>query len=400
MKVLKPFYYDDFKCIGGECIDNCCSNNWRIDIDEKTYKKYKRLKGQWGKKINSNISKVRSNSNYLQYGKINLKNGVCALLSEEKLCTIHSILGEEYLCNTCKMYPRLIKKYGEIYERNLHISCPEVARYIINMKENFSFNIEEETLSELDKEYIFYNKQDEKLYNLLWESRILAMEVIQFKEIDLWKRIVFLKLIVDKVQNRIDESNYNNYLELLNILRSEIKNINVINSLDNIPLALDIKLKFIQSILQAKNNQGLNSEKYSNLIEEYNALFEQVNTDENILDSIEKKEKEFNTYLKDKENILENLLIYLIYKYFMEALNTKDVNKAVTKIIINYVMIKTFLLARYNKNNKELREEDFVEVFYIFSRVVEHNSVFLNELYKNIKKAGYDNINYVTILVR
>ena len=45
MKVLKPFYYDDFKCIGGECIDNCCGNNWRIDIDEKTYKKYKKLKG-------------------------------------------------------------------------------------------------------------------------------------------------------------------------------------------------------------------------------------------------------------------------------------------------------------------------------------------------------------------
>ena len=44
MKVLKPFYYDDFKCIGSKCIDNCCSNNWNIDIDEKTYKKYKKLK--------------------------------------------------------------------------------------------------------------------------------------------------------------------------------------------------------------------------------------------------------------------------------------------------------------------------------------------------------------------
>lgn len=400
MQILKPFYYNNFKCTGGECIDNCCSNNWNIDIDKKTYKKYKKLRGSWGEKINRNISRNRRDSNFLKYGKINLKNGKCTLLNEEGLCTLHSDLGEEYLCNTCKMYPRLINKYGKIYERNLYISCPEVARYIINMKENFSFNIEEETLSDLDKAYIFNNKKDENLYNLLWESRILAMEVIQFKEIDLWKRIVFLKLIVDKVQNRIDESNYNNYLELLNILRSEITNINVINSLDNIPVALDIKLKFIQSILQAKNNQGSSNEKYSNLIEEYNALFEQVNTDENILDSIEKKEKEFNTYLKDKENILENLLIYLIYTYFMEALNTKDVNKAVTKIIINYVMIKTFLLARYNKNNKELKEEDFVEVFYIFSRVVEHNSVFLNELYKNIKEAGYDNINYVTILVR
>ena len=249
MKVLKPFYYDNFKCIGGQCIDNCCANNWKIDIDEKTYKKYKRLKGQWGKKINSNIRKVRSNSNYLQYGKINLKNGACALLSEEKLCTIHSVLGEEYLCNTCKVYPRQINKYGEIYERNLSMSCPEVARYIVKMKEEFSFNMEDEILSDLDKEYIFNNKQDEKLHNLLWHSRILAMEIIYFKEIELWKRIVFLKLMVDKVQKRIDQNNYDNYEELLNALREQITDINVINSLDKIHVELDIKLKFIHKSL-------------------------------------------------------------------------------------------------------------------------------------------------------
>ena len=399
MKILKPFYYDNFKCIGGECIDNCCVNNWKIDIDEKTYKKYKKLKGEWGKKINSNISRIRKKTNYLQYGKINLKNGKCALLGEQGLCTIHNILGEGYLCNTCKMYPREINKYEEIYERNLSMSCPEVARYIVKRKEKFSFNMEEETLSDLDKAYIFNNKKDENLYNLLWESRILAMEVIQFKEIDLWKRIVFLKLIVDKVQNRIDENNYNNYLELLNILRSEITNINVINSLDKIPSLLDMKLRFIQSVLQAKNNQGTNNEKYINLIDEYNELFEESNNNEDILKLIEKKENEFNDYLKDKENILENLLIYLIYKYFMRALNTKDLNRDTNKIIIIYTTIKALLLARYNKNNKELKEEDFVEIFYIFSRVVEHNSVFLNELYKNIKEAGYDNINYLTILV-
>lgn len=399
MKVLKPVYYGDFKCIANKCIDSCCIG-WRVDIDKKSYKKYKKVNGEFSKKINESIVRNRSANTDLQYGKMKLNNNRCKMLNEDNLCDLYVILGENYLCNTCKMYPREIKKYGDVYERNLSMSCPEVARYIINMKEQFSFNMEEENLSELDKNYIFNNKQDEKLYNLLWESRILAMEVIQFKEIDLWKRIVFLKLIVDKVQNRIDESNYNNYLELLNILRSEITNINVINSLDKIPMIFDIKLKFIQSVLQARYNQGTNNEKYINLIEEYNELFEQVNSDENILELIEKKENEFNNYLKEKQNILENLLIYLIYKYFMEALNTKDVNKAVTKIIINYVMIKTFLLARYNKNNKELKEEDFVEIFYVFSRAVEHNSMFLNELYKNIKEAGYDNINYVTILVR
>lgn len=62
-------------------------------------------------------------------------------------------------------------------------------------------------------------------------------------------------------------------------------------------------------------------------------------------------------------------------------------------------MIKMLLLGRYNKNNKELSEEDFVEVFYVFSRVIEHNTIFLDKLYNGIKEAGYDKIAYTTILV-
>lgn len=400
MKVLKPFYYDGFKCIGGQCIDNCCGNNWRIDIDEKTYKKYKKLKGEWGKKINNNISRKRSNPNYLQYGKINLKNNKCSLLSEDGLCTIHCSLGEDYLCNTCRVYPRSISKYGNIYERNLSISCPEVARYIIKCKDNFSFNLEDEKLSDLDKDYIVNNKYNEKLYNILWDTRSLAMEIIQFKEIEVWKRISFFKMLTDKVQNIINEKQYDNYEEVLNNFREQIMNIDVINSLDKISVIPDVKVKFIQSALQVRANNGLNNDKFTSLIIEYNELFDKNIDFKNNVENIIKIEEEFNTYLKEQENIIENLLIYLIYKYFMKALHTKDLNAEVNNIILSYAMIKILLLARYNKNNKELKQEDFVEVFYLFSREVEHNTIFLKNIYKDIKEAGYDTLAYMTILVR
>lgn len=399
MKVLKPFYYDDFKCTANECIDNCCSN-WKIEIDEKTYKKYKKLKGDLGKKINNNISRIRSNTNYLKYGKINLKSNNCSLLSEDGLCNIHSELGEDYLCNTCRVYPREIRKYGEIYERNLSISCPEAARYIIKSKENFSFNLEDENLSDLDKDYIVNNKYNEKLYNILWDTRSLAMEIIQFKEIEIWKRISFFKMLTDKVQNIINEKQYDNYEEILNNFREQVTNINVINSLDKISVISDVKIKFIQSALQVRTNQGSNNEKFDNLLREYNELFDKDIDFKSNVENIIEKEKEFNIYLKEQENILENLLIYLIYKYFMNALYTKDLNAEVNNIILSYAMIKMLLLARYNKNNKKLNEEDFVEVFYLFSRVVEHNTVFLSNIYKNIKEAGYDTLAYMTILVR
>ena len=399
MKVLKPFYYDDFKCTANECVDNCCSN-WKIEIDEKTYKKYKKLKGEWGKKINNNISRKRSGANYLQYGKINLKNNKCSLLSEDGLCTIHGSLGEDYLCSTCKKYPRDIRKYGEIYERNLSISCPEVARYIIKSKENFSFNLEDEKLSDLDKDYIVDSKYNEKLFNILWDTRSLTMEIIQFKEIEIWKRISFFKMLTDKVQNIINEKQYDNYEEVLNNFREQITNIDVIYSLDKISLISDVKVKFIQSALQIRANNGLNNDKFTSLIIEYNELFDKDIDFKSNVENIIKIEEEFNTYLKEQENIIENLLIYLIYKYFMKALHTKDLNAEVNNIILSYAMMKMLLLSRYNKNNKKLNEEDFVEVFYLFSREIEHNTVFLSNIYKDIKEAGYDTLAYMTILVR
>lgn len=397
MKVLKPFYYDDFKCIAGDCIDNCCHAEWEISIDKKTYKKYRKLKGQWGNKINNNIGRIRSNISDLRYGKIKLKNKGCSLLDEKGLCTIHANLGVGYLCNTCKVYPREITKLGEIYERNLFMSCPEVARYFVRHKENFYFNMGEEELSDLDKDYIIDKSYDEKLYNLLWDSRSLAMEIIQFKEIEIWKRIIFLKILTDKVQKLIDEENYENYEKVLNTFRNEITNIDVINSLDKIKFVEDVKFNFIQSIINKSSK--LKRVKYSQLINDYYEMFNATDDKKENLKLLFEKEREFNIFLKEYENILENLLIYLIYGYFMLALYSKNLNKQVNKVVITYSMIKMLLLGRWYKNNKNLTEEDFVEILYVFSRVIEHSSTFLNKIYEAIKEVGYDKIAYTTILV-
>uniref|UniRef100_UPI002670D1B1 flagellin lysine-N-methylase n=1 Tax=uncultured Clostridium sp. TaxID=59620 RepID=UPI002670D1B1 len=356
-----------------------------------------KLKGQWRNKINNNIGRIRSNISDLRYGKIKLKDKGCSLLDEKGLCTIHANLGVGYLCNTCKVYPREITKLGEIYERNLFMSCPEIARYFVRHKENFYFNMDEEELSDLDKDYIVDKSYDEKLYNLLWDSRSLAMEIIQFKEIEIWKRIIFLKILTDKVQKLIDEESYENYEKVLNTFRSEITNIDVINSLDKIKFVEDVKFDFIQSIIN-KSSQ-LKRVKYSQLINDYYEMFNATDDKKENLKLLFEKEREFNIFLKDYENILENLLIYLIYGYFMLALYSKDLNKQVNKVVITYSMIKMLLLGRWFKNNKKLEEEDFVEVIYVFSRVIEHNRSFLNKIYEGVKEVGYDKIAYITILV-
>ena len=48
------------------------------------------------------------------------------------LCELYINSGEGYLSRTCQTHPRLINQYKEdILERNLQLTCPVVAKYLV-----------------------------------------------------------------------------------------------------------------------------------------------------------------------------------------------------------------------------------------------------------------------------
>lgn len=398
MKILKPFYYDDFKCIADKCKDSCCIG-WTVHIDKKSYNKYKKVKGDFGRFLNDNIARNRKDLNDLAYGKMKLNTNRCSLLSEDNLCNLYINLGEDYLCNTCKIYPRMVRKYGEIYEKYLTLSCPEVARIISSFNNPFSFNLDDEALTDFEKEYISEEKYNNKLYNLLWEARSLSIEIAQFKEIEIWKRLLFIKLVEEKIQNVINTSEYDQADSLINSLRESVIDSRIIESLDEIKRVDKVKLLFISTFLKARSNSGITNNTFFSLLVDFNVLVNDKSEDE-VLELLENKEKEFNEYFKEKDYILENYIVYNLYNNYMKALYSKDLNKEIVRLILSYSVIKVLLIARWSKNDKLLKEEDIIDVLYSFSRVLEHSEKFIEIIYRNIKEAGYDTLAYLTILVR
>ena len=398
MQVLKPSYYDKFRCIGKDCKDTCCIG-WKIQIDKKSYNKYKKVKGEFGRYLNGSIKRNRNKETDLFYGEIKLENGRCPLLNEHNLCEVYINLGEEFLCNTCKIYPRFIRKYGDIYEKSLSLSCPEVSKILVDLKEDFAFNMEHENLKEVEMEYVTQENYNTGLYNMLWEGRSLSIQVAQFKELEIWKRLIFIKLIEEKLQNLIYESTYNNLDNVIRNLTNTITSYDVIKSFDNIKKVNTIKVLFIRMILQKSANLGKTSDKFWDILKEFNILFEGQN-EISISDLLDDKENEFNNYFEEYDYIFENYIVYNLYNNYMKCLITKDLNKEVLILILKYSIIKILLLAKWNANNKALVKEDIIDVLYSFSRVIEHNDVFLNDLYKEIKEAEYDTLAYLTILVR
>lgn len=145
-KKLAASYFKNFKCIGGACEDTCCVG-WQIMIDEKSYKKYKKVKNPEMKKRLDKAIVVKKNSiSEDEMAKIKLKNNNCSFLNKTGLCDLYSELGEGYLSKTCRLYPRTINEVNDTREYALAFSCPEAARCILLNEEG----IELEEIMEMD----------------------------------------------------------------------------------------------------------------------------------------------------------------------------------------------------------------------------------------------------------
>jgi lysine-N-methylase len=130
---IQPKYADSFRCIGSACEDTCCAG-WTVPIDRATWEKYQSLP--------ESPLRVLMEANVLRnaecteagtaFAKIRM-NGAnqCPMLTEERLCRIHTELGEELLSHACATYPRIVHSLGGMEERALSLSCPEAARLVL-----------------------------------------------------------------------------------------------------------------------------------------------------------------------------------------------------------------------------------------------------------------------------
>lgn len=392
MLVLKPTYYDEFKCIAGACKDSCCIG-WQISVDKASFNRYRKINQDFGRYLNKNVSKNRENRSDIDYGKISLSENMrCSFLNENNLCQIYINLGEEFLCNTCKEYPRYITKFRNRYERRMTISCPEVARLILESENPISFEIIEEEVNGKEIKGSIYDKHLEKI---LWDVRMLSIEIAQFREIPVWKRLIFIKQATDKVQKLIEEQSYND--KVISVLSEYVQSEKNIIALDLLKANRKEKNTFIKDVFNFRMSIGTGNEMFLKFTKDIGEFQELIN--EKKID-ITNLENEFNIYFYNKEYILEHYMVYYIYGHFMNAVWTNDLKGETSILIINCILIKHMLLVRWYNRGKNLEISDIIDVVYSFSRAMEHNLNFKEDFYKAVRKNDIDDLESIVTFVK
>ncbi len=126
--VFAPEYYNEFKCVAGNCKHSCCID-WEICIDEEALEKYRKMKDVW--------KTVKKNGD--EHCFVLSADGRCPHLNADGLCDIIISHGEDSLCEICKNHPRFFNCFGkEKIEAGLGAVCEEACRLILQNQKTFS----------------------------------------------------------------------------------------------------------------------------------------------------------------------------------------------------------------------------------------------------------------------
>lgn len=406
---LIPKYMKDFKCIGGECEDTCCSG-WTVTIDKKTYKKYQKLNdNELRTKLKDNVKRIKKSdikSDELYARFIMGSNGCCSLLTEDKWCHIQKELGEEALSVTCQSYPRNLNKVDDNLELSARVSCPEVARLALLQPNGIEF----ESLDfEINPVWPLYRYQDSEsskgIRSYFWPVRMLAIEILQSRQISLGDRMLVLGMFINALQTEINNANESKIPQIIELYQANLKDSNFLASICNLNTNLDVQLQVLFELIKYRTKLGIESDRYLLTMEEMIAGFNQVDENSNFDSFKESYKTNFNEYyfpyMQTKEYILENYVVNLVYNLLFPSSDGSNSSLFDEFVIIAtlYALLKIHLVGVSGKH-KALDDELVIRVVQSYAKVMEHNNRYIRSVLEELKLNNYYSLAHVSVLVK
>ncbi len=366
-----PDYYEEFKCIADKCEDTCCAG-WQIVIDKESLQKYKKVRGNFRKRMLGSV-------NWLQGTFRQDKDKRCAFLNENNLCDLYLAQGKNGFCKTCREYPRHTEEFEGVREITLSLSCPEVARIVMNRTEPVAFISWEE---DGDEEFDDF---DPFLYSVLEDARKEMLGILQDRSLTVAERAVLVLGMAHDMQGRMNRRELFDCMTVIDKYTGD--------------RALVFVRKYLDRADVKERENGLAPVMFTHLYklellrEEWGVLLDET---QDLLygdrDAYRQIRAEFAAYQKADGAVdihLEQLLVYFLFTYFPGAVYDGEIYAKAQLAVYSAWMIWELWMARWLKNEKTLDLEEMTELVYRFSREVEHSDVNLKTIEKIMEKKWF-----------
>lgn len=361
-----PDYYHEFRCIADKCDDTCCAG-WQIVVDRNSLRKYRAVKGSFRKRIWKSVD--WRGETFRQD-----KEKRCFFLNDKNFCDMYTALGADSLCRTCRLYPRHVEEFEGVREITLSLSCPEVARILMNRIEPVSFRTVEK---EGDEEYEDF---DPFLYSELLDARDVIREILQNRELPLRVRAGLVYGLSRDMQRRVNRQELFSCNEVLEKYQRSSAEKFVKDKIREGKEKPEHWFAFVRDNFRKLHKLELLKKDWEYLLLEVEQRLYLRHTPE----EYQKISEEFEAWIEAQhfpwEIQKEQLMVYFIDTYFCGAVYDGQILAKAQMALLCAEMLEEMLKVRWLRNEKMLDVEDVIELVYRFSREVEHSDVNLKRL--------------------
>lgn len=367
MEYTYPDYYKKFKCIGGECEDNCCAAGWQITIDDESLEKYETMEGEIGVRLRNSID--------WENGMFEQFEHKCALLNENGLCDVYCDAGEDKMCILCQRYPRHYEEFENVREISLSVSCPEAAKIVLGNRGKVGF------YTETDEEEEEYEDFDYLMYTKLLDIREILLDVLHERKGSVAHRISKLLDIVHGIQGLIDND------EIFGIDEQEQRALTEQINYRRYTGKMELRQEYMAEMMQNLHRLEVLRPTWTDFIREVQSILYVY------LDAEEygKLCEEFDSFYGERMQEYEQLMSYFIYTYFCGAVYDYEVESKLRFGIAAVLIIHEMDMAMWYKN-KDLTFEEQVGLVHNYSMEIEHSDLNLDDMERmvmNNKAFGY-----------
>ena len=380
MRYTVPDYYKKFKCLASDCPATCCAG-WQIMIDDKSLKKYASCPGIFGNRLVNSIN--WEEERFKQY------HSRCAFLNEQNLCDIHLEKGSDFLCRTCRRYPKHVEVYENEREISLSLSCPMVARLLLAKTDQAQL-LTTEKVRKNDGDQLQKSDDDfdEFLYSALQDCRSVLIAMAQNRNEALNLRMAKILSLAHDVQNRIDSRQLFDTENVLERYQREGADTALAHKL--------IWFSLVNEEFCGENDEQRADSDYLSIqwrVLDYLRDFEVLDP-RWVLDLqrwrkalygegpavyLERK-KRFLTEARVWETEYEQILVYFLFVYFCGAVYDGDALRKAKMAVMSVRILRELAFAQWILAGEKLTAEDRAELAWRYARELEHSDPNLNAM--------------------
>lgn len=407
-KYIYANYYKEFVCTNSECEDSCCTH-WDVEIDKKTFEKYKKVKDDEVKKIIDKYVYINSDSydDNVDYGRVKLtKSKNCPFLDDKKLCKIQKNISEEYLSNVCHTFPRFTNLIDGVYENSMTLSCPESARLVLLKEEGLTFDIEGEKLHKkivsLDvntKDKVHEGTAVTEFHKL----REFSIWIMKNRKYEIWERLLLLGYFHEDLEILIKKNKTYKIAKLIESYKTKISKGEMDNLLDKTikssSMQLTLMIEFVERLGVIGGVESKNFIDSSRTMEKELAILLDIDSREKLERYIEVVDGIYEPFMNDHEYMFENYFVNHIYRNLYPFSEPGTPFDSYMMMIIRYIIIKLYL-AGLGSSKGGLTKEITIDFIQIFSKTVEHHRSYLIDLADFMRESHFNNMEYMNILLK